>query len=145
MSNRQHLPRTDYSRMTPEARVALLADLEQHYFTSRYEHLPFDPTDMVVLAQQQLPRSPQVAVALACCTQHWVESELYSYFIDPEAPDRSRCAGGFMLHCPVLGMLLFDTDAQGGIVGVEYLSLVLQGEQPHERPPSPALRSEYWK
>ncbi|MGB3526516.1 MAG: hypothetical protein WBB32_11200, partial [Flavobacteriales bacterium] len=65
MSNKQHITHIDYSLLSPEVRAALLAELEQHFFTSRYEQLPFDPSDLVVLAQQQLPRSPQVAEALA--------------------------------------------------------------------------------
>jgi hypothetical protein len=138
--------RTDYTRMSDDFRAKLLADLERHYFTSRYEHLPFDPTDWVALAEQQLPMFPQAAEALARCTQQWRESGLYSYFTDPESPDRSRCAGGFLLHCPHQGILLFDTDAQGGIVGVEYLSIVLRGEEEAiEREPLPALRIAYWK
>ena len=145
MKNKKRIikPLTDHVLMSLDFQAALLADLDQHYFNSRYVHLPFDPTEWVALAEQQLPMFPQAAEALARCTQQWRESELYTYFIDPTAPDRSRCAGGFFLHGSSQGLLLFDTDAQGGIVGVEYLSIVFGGIEEVE--PLPAMRPAYWK
>ena len=56
---------------------------------------------------------------------------------------RSQMAEAF-LHCPRQGELLFDTDADGGIIGVEYLSIVMRGEEDEEEP-LPGMRIVHWK
>ena len=135
---------TDYANMAPATRARMEEDLMRHYFTPRYQCTPFDPTEWVRLAQDQLPMFPQAAEALARCTQQWRESEFYSYCQDPEAPDRSRCAGSFLLHGSRKGILLFDTDAQGGIIGVEYLSIVFRSIEAEDEP-LPEMRIVHFK
>ncbi len=129
---------------SPVVRILQEEDLMRHCYTLYFTCAPFDPTELVALAQAQLPTRPEVAEALARCTQHWPESRGYSYFQDPVAPDRKHCSGGFFLHCPRQGELLFDTDADGGIIGVEYLSIVMRGEEDEEEP-LPGMRIVHWK
>lgn len=134
---------SDFSRMSPAARAGLLADLERHYFVPRYACTPYEPSALVALALAQLPKRPQVAEALSRCTRQWSESALYTWFTDPKASDRKHCAGGFFLHCPQLGTLLFDTDAAGEILGMEHWALLWQKEEPCKEP-YPALHAAYW-
>jgi hypothetical protein len=134
---------TDYANMAPATRARLEEDLMRHYFRPRYQCVPFDPTELVELAKQQWPQHPQRAEALARCTEQWRESTGYGYFQDPKARDGKPCKGGFLLHCPRQGELLFDTDKDGGIIGVEYLAIVLRGEE-EEVEPVPAMRIVHW-
>lgn len=142
--------RTDYSRMSTEPRARLEQDLIQHYFAPRYQCSPFDPTALVALAKQQHPGRPEFAEALARCTQQWRKNEMYAYFADPQAKDRSRYHKGFVLDCPRQGALVVDVAVNGAIFGIEYIdavkhhrgdadqtSLVAQGP--------PVLRIVHWK
>ena len=131
--------------MNEAARAAMEQDLMRHYFKPRYWSVVFDPAPLVELAREQWPLLPERAEALARCTEQWSESTGYGYFIDPRTSGRRRHAGGFSLLCPRQGQLVFDVDPEGAIIGVEYLAIVMRGEEEEVHEPLPALRIEYWK
>lgn len=95
---------------------------------------PFDPTELVQLAREQLNQLPGMAVLLERCTHEWpeTEEELYTSFLPPMVHHKFRHVGGFLLHHPLLGELLFDLVALEGpngpelrVLGMEYITRVM--------------------
>ncbi len=129
----------DYANMPASARADMLADLERHYFTPRYQCSPFDPTELVALALEQRPDRPEFAEALGRCTEQWWEHELYAYLQDPSLrATRAAYGGGFVLLCPRLGRLNFDMLKDGSMLGIEFMEAVmsLRGEGNAGVPPA---------
>ena len=141
MKHAKHIAYTgpDYANMPASARATMLAELERHYFTPRYQCSPFDPTELVALALERYPSHPEFAEALARCTEQWWEHELYAYLQDPALrASRAAYGGGFFLQCPKLGLLTFDMLKDGSMLGVEFMEAVkrLRGEGKAGVPPA---------
>lgn len=135
---------TDYAHMSPAARARLEEDLMRLYFTPHYQCMPFDPTELVALVKEQCPDQPELAEAFARCTEQWRKNNLYTYFMDPQAKERSRYAYGFFLECPRQGLLVVDVAESGAIQGIEHMKNVMRGEE-HDIPLPPAMRIVHWK
>ncbi|MGV9013523.1 MAG: hypothetical protein ACOH13_13090 [Flavobacteriales bacterium] len=121
----------DYAGMSAAARAEMLAELERHYFTPRYQCSPFDPSALVTLAQEQYPHRPEFAEALGRCTEQWRENTLCAYFQDPaQRLTRAKWIGSFWLVCPTQGELIIDVLEDGNILSIEYLEVVMLD---HER------------
>jgi hypothetical protein len=91
--------------------------------------IPYDPRQLVQLAQDLHPKHPWLAPALASCTAgHFMdEGEAFFCFVDSRAPMSSgappepgwREQGLWLLH-PRDGWMLLDIAADGRVLGLVY-------------------------
>ena len=138
----------DYAGMSAAARADMLAELERHYFTPRYQCSPFDASALVRLAQEQYPQRPAFAEALGRCTEQWRENTLCAYPQDPaQRATRAKWLGSFGLRCPEQGQLVIDVLEDGSILSIEYLDVVMREHARNELPLSvapPVLKIVHW-
>jgi|GEM_PF-2850887 len=140
----------DHANMTARVRAALELDLQQHYFTPRYQCTPFDPAELMELARVQYPQEPELAEALGRCTEQWRESALYTWFRDPAESGFELCGRrSLRLFSPTLGELVLDMIQDGRMIGVEFMDEVMRADDEYGQgvPKSelPALRIVHWR
>ena len=91
---------------------------------------PYDPTWLVDLAREQEPDEPWLPLALADCRRAWRQSEAYTYFVNPNNPNRPGSEWQFetniVLEHPTEGALVLDVLKGQRIGGFETIDRIEQ-------------------
>ena len=120
-------------RINAQLQRSMRKNLSDEQLAARFERVrlmsmqrtAFNGKDLAPLALAQWPDRPELAAAFARCTVQWLESDKYTYLVDPFKPELWRYAGGVTLECPVLGSLNVDVLEDGSIGGIEFMDAVM--------------------
>ena len=90
---------------------------------------PYDPTWLVELAREQVPEEPWLPDAISrCCRRAWRGSAAYTYFVNPDNPNKPGSEWQFetniLVEHPTEGTLVLDVLKGRRIGGFETLSKI---------------------